>query len=103
MQIKCNICGSQRLELGRLVGMEQPHFIPRDAKGLASSSKVDVEMCACADCGNIMWSVEPEELRAKANLADNDQDTLQTEGPGATKRVEPDDSDETFELEENDQ
>lgn len=69
MQIRCSVCDSQSIEPGRLEHLDA-HFIPNHAKGLASTSKVKVDVCTCAKCGNVMFSVDPEELAAKAAVPD---------------------------------
>ena len=68
MPEKCSACQSQNLTPGRLSNLENLTFIPAHPKYLATTSNVKVNATVCADCGNVMLTVDTEELGKKADI-----------------------------------
>ncbi len=65
---KCLACNSPRIEPGHLTGLHNLDFVPQHAKGLAETSKVDVQVVVCANCGYMMIHADTEQLNAKADI-----------------------------------
>jgi hypothetical protein len=75
MFVKCISCQSTRLEPGRLTLAGDPSFIPQHAKFLSTGSHVKINIQACADCGLVMFSVDPDDLTAKADVGGQTETT----------------------------